>query len=137
MGTLSDYFLATTAELNVVATTGAIPAAFAQVEAKGFDVVAINALSKLLAAGGEGVDPGDPIFHSEGYEWFVLKVTRRLVDALATMRDADITRKGAAVAAIAELGWPAKDGQSIVRQLRELAQKAHSTKKKMYLWSST
>ena len=83
-----------------------------------------------------GVESADPVCHEESYEWFVLKVTPSLVDALVALSDSEAAKHGAKIAACEELGWPAKDGKAVLGDLRTLAQKARAAKKGLYLWVS-
>ena len=48
MGVLSDYFVASAAELEAVGPDGELPRAWPRVDAKGFGIVPLEALAERL-----------------------------------------------------------------------------------------
>jgi hypothetical protein len=137
MGIITDYFVAARAELADVAASAAVPATMPRVEAKGFHTVQLGRLAKMLATGDEGVEPGEPAHHGEGFAWFILDVTLPMTERLANLDDAEIAENGAAIAATPELGWPAAEGQRVLRELRAICKTALATNRSVHVFVST
>lgn len=138
MGITTDYFVAAKAELADVAAAAAVPTTMPRVEAKGFHTVQLAHLGKMLATGDEGAEPGEPKHHGEGFQWFILDVTLAMTERLANLDDAEIAENGAAIAATPELGWPAEEGQRVLRELRALCKTAlATTNKSVHVFVST
>jgi hypothetical protein len=67
---LCELLLATDAELSSLAESGSPGDGLTRVDAKGFDVLPIEALAKRLGVGRAPAD-GKPDIHSDDFEWFV------------------------------------------------------------------
>jgi hypothetical protein len=137
MGIICDYFVASRSELEEVAASAAVPASMPRVDAKGFHVVPLAKLAKMLATGDEGVEPGEPKHHGDGFEWFVLDVTVPMMERLANLTHAEIADHGGAIAVIPELGWQPAEGQRVLGELRALSKRALSENKTLHVFVST
>lgn len=132
---LCDYFIASAAELETVGSEG-VPKKLLRVDAKGFDMVPIEALAKRLKVKA-AVDPGEPIVHGDDFEWFAQRLTAPMLDALSGLDEASTSKHGKAIAGIPELGWSPEQAQKLLRELVVLAKAAKTKKKAMYMWVST
>ncbi len=136
MGILSDYFVASSSELAAIAANGSVPSTTRRVEAPGFHAVPLQKLARMLATGDEGAEPGEPKHHGDAFEWFILDVTLAMTERLANLDEAEIADHGAAIGAIPELGWPAEEGQRVLRDLRGLSKVAVETQSTLHVFVS-
>jgi hypothetical protein len=135
MGVLSDFFVASDAELAKVGDTGAAEG-MKVLEAKGFGVVPFESLGKCMKVK-KALEPGEPPAHGEAYEWVAMKATKAMVEALAALDDAALETHAAALAKTPELGWKPAEVAALLRPLRALAQQARASERGLYLWMST
>jgi HAMP domain-containing protein len=128
---LCEYFLASAAELKAVAESGSPDERLTKVDAKGFDVIAIEALAKRLRVK-KAVDEGEPIVHGEGFEWFAQRVTEPMQHALEKLSAKDIA--GHAKALAKEVDWSATEISKLLTTLSEMAVSAKKQRKSLYMW---
>ena len=127
---LTDFFVGTDADAAKVAN--GVPKSFPRHESKDVFDVPLAKLAKMLKAGKDGLEPGEPAHHGDEFEWYVGTLTKKLTAALAALSEADVKKHGAALAKIEELGWSEKDGRTLVAALRDLAKKTDA-KKRLYV----
>lgn len=135
MGVLTDYFAANAAELAKADERG-VPEKVAKVDAKGFGVIPFGQLAKRLLGKGGGVEPGQPLLHGDGYEWFVQRIVPEMGAALAAMTAGEIAKHAGALAGTDDLQWSEELTIEVLARLRELAKKAKKGKRDLYLWCS-
>lgn len=130
---LCDYLLANEEEL---ASFGETVDPLTRVDAKGFDIVALDALAKRLAVP-QATPPGPPKVHGEDYEWFLKPLTPSMVAALAALEAADCEQHARALREAEGSDWDQDDLARLLGDLRDLARRTTPEVRGMYLWMST
>jgi hypothetical protein len=139
MGVLSDFFIADEASTPTYDPGPTFPEE---------DRCQFKAITPLEAAGLLSVLRGNgdriellcefPLLTPQDAEEWVVSVPRDMPSLLHAMNDdklVEVARKCAEVTE-EELGWSANDFESVLRDLRQLSQRAAATGKRMYLWNS-
>lgn len=136
MGILSDYFVASKAELSTIAEDRALPESLKRIDAKGFGFMALDVWATMLEVEGKALEPGEPVVSGDDFEWFVQRLRKESVTAIATVTDADLKKHVKALSKneLVEVG-PTLG--ALLAELRVLAQSAIASKRDMYLWTST
>lgn len=132
MGILTDYFVASPAQLDAI--RGGAPDGKSRIDAKGFGTVPCEALGKAL--GVKALVPGEPAVHGDDFEWFIIPLTDAMVAALAAMTDAEVASHGAMLAKRPEVKASEGVAQAFVGELRALANRGVKAKKGMYLYTA-
>jgi hypothetical protein len=132
---LCDYLLANEEELASLSEAGN-PYDLTRVDAKGFDILAIEALAKRLGVPSATPD-GPPEVHGEDFEWFVQALTPPMVTALAGIADEDREQHAQALAAADVTDWDPGDLVRLLGDLRDMARRAGPEARGMFMWMST
>ena len=133
---LCDYFLATDAELSSLAESGSPSDGLTRVDAKGFDVLPIEALAKRLGVGRAAAE-GKPDIHSDDFEWFVQRLTTGMVAALASQSDAACAEHARALTEAGVTDWDPSDLGDLLRELSAMARRTEPEGRSLFMWIST
>jgi hypothetical protein len=125
VGLLSDFFLATPAEVAAADLSLGPSRAFGALEWKGVDTIWLGEMEERLT----GADPGDlkQEVVREGEEWLVVQVTAGLIAAVLSMdaKDADDFAKE----------WLlSDDDRQLLERLPVLVREGQAKGKNVYLW---
>lgn len=133
---LCEYFVADSTELESVAAQGSPTDGLTVVDAKGFDMIPIEALAKRLTVH-RAVDEGEPIIHGNDFEWFAQRLTTPMLEALSGLAAGDLAAHAEALAQTPNLKWPADQLTKLLGALAEMARGAKASRKDLYMWVST
>lgn len=130
---LCDYLLANEDELASFAETGD---QLTRVDAKGFDILALEALAERLGVK-KATPPGQPEVHGEDFEWFLQSLTPSMVTALAGLEGADCEQHARALREADVSDWDQGDLARLLGDLRAMARRAQPESRRMFMWMST